>query len=133
MVNVNYGEHLSPTSRKRIARLLQDGGVSLNTGMTEDELLKIIDLPGDKMLHISTGSTIEEAAYSLPANQGERIARAAVIIKVEASYQFEAPELVPLIKYFDVYPQDPKITWKYSVDPKLEEPVKIIILKILSA
>ena len=131
MLDVNYGNNISEETRSRIVRLLEGEGAVLNTGIAEKTILEMMDRHGEKVLNIATGKTIDEASRCLPDNQDELISEAAVLIKANSDYRFLATELANLIRYFDVYPMDPKVTWSYTLDSDQEEPVNIIIFKIL--
>ena len=127
MLDVNYGNNISEETRSRIVRLLEGEGAVLNTGIAEKTILEMMDRHGEKVLNIATGKTIDEASRCLPDNQDELISEAAVLIKANSDYRFLATELANLIRYFDVYPMDPKVTWSYTLDSDQEEPVNIII------
>ena len=131
MLNVNYGNTVSEETRNRIAKLLEGEDAIFYTGISEDVILEMMNLPGEKVLNIATGKTIDEASRCLPDNKDELISQAAVLIKANSDYRFLATELANLIRYFDAYPMDPKVTWSYTLDSNQEEPVNIIIFKIL--
>ncbi len=131
MVNVNYGTLVSEETKSQIVKLLSGNGFIFNTGISKDIILEMISNPGEKVMHISCGSSIDEASRNLPDNQEEHICEAAVLIKVNSGYQFAVTDLTNLLRYFDSYPRDPKITWSYTLDSDQEEPVTIIIFKII--
>ena len=132
MLNVNYGNIISEETRTRISNLLEGEGAIFYTGVPEDVIIEMVDLSGEKVLNIATGKTIDEASKCLPDNQDELIREASVLIKANTDYMFSVTELVNLIRYFDAYPMDPKITWNYTVDSNQEDPINIIIFKILN-
>ena len=131
MLNVNYGNIVSEETRTRISNLLEGEGAIFYTGVPEDVIIEMVNLSGEKVLNIATGKTIDEASKCLPDNQDELIREASVLIKANTDYMFSVTELVNLIRYFDAYPMDPKITWNYTVDSNQEDPINIIIFKIL--
>ena len=131
MLNVNYGNTVSKETRTRIAKLMEGDEAIFRTGIPEDVIIDMMNIAGEKGLNIATGQTIEEASRSLPDNENELISEAAVLIKANREYRFLAVELASLIRYFDGYPMDPKVTWKYAFDSNQEEPVNIIVLKVL--
>lgn len=131
MLNVNYGKTVSEETRTQISKLLEGDDTIFYTGISEDVIIEMLNLPGEKVLNIASGKTIDEASRCLPSNENELISEAIVLIKTNAEYQFLAVELARLIRYFDAYPLDPKVTWKYSFDSNQEEPINIIIFKIL--
>lgn len=131
MFNVNYGNTVSDETRTRISKLLEGEDDILYTGISEDVILEMMNLSGEKVLNITTGNTIDEAVRCLPDNGNELISEAAVLIKANTDYLFSVTDLVNLIRYFDTYPMDPKITWNYTVDSDQEDPINIIIFKIL--
>ncbi|MDE5880139.1 MAG: hypothetical protein K2J78_11360 [Muribaculaceae bacterium] len=131
MFNVNYGNTVSDETRTRISKLLEGEDDILYTGISEDVILEMMNLSGEKVLNITTGNTIDEAVRCLPDNGNELISEAAVLIKANTDYHFSVTDLVNLIRYFDTYPMDPKITWSYTVDSDQEDPINIIIFKIL--
>ncbi|MDE6632398.1 MAG: hypothetical protein K2K23_05305 [Muribaculaceae bacterium] len=132
MLNVNYGNIVSEETRTRISNLLEGEGAIFYTGVPEDVIIEMVNLSGEKVLNIATGKTIDEASKCLPDNQDELIREASVLIKANTDYMFSVTELVNLIRYFDAYPMDPKITWNYTVDSNQEDPINIIIFKILN-
>lgn len=132
MLNVNYGTDVSEGTKSQIAKLLAAEGVMFNTGISEDLIMEMMNHSGEKVINITSGKTIENASKWLPDNHDERISEAAVLIKVNSHYQFFAVELANLIRYFDSYPLDPQITWRYALDSNQEDAVTIIILKILT-
>lgn len=131
MLNVNYGNNISEEMRLQLVKLLKCEMAIVDTGISEDIIMEMMNHSGEKVLNIATGKTIDEATRCLPNNQDELISEAAVLIKINSEYHFFVTELVNLIRYFDSYPMDPKITWRYSYDPNQEEPVYIIIFKTL--
>ncbi len=131
MLNVNYGNTISEETRTRISNLLEGEDAIFYTGIPEDVIIEMMNLSGEKVLNIATGKTIDEASKCLPDNQDELIREAFVLIKANTDYVFSVTELVNLIRYFDAYPMDPKITWKYAYDTNQEDPINIIIFKIL--
>ena len=131
MLNVNYGNTISEETKTRISNLLKGEDAIFCTGIPEDVIIEMMNLSGEKVLNIATGKTIDEASKCLPDNQDELIREAFVLIKANPDYVFSVTELVNLIRYFDAYPMDPKITWKYAYDTNQEDPINIIIFKIL--
>ena len=131
MLNVNYGTTISEETKTRISNLLKGEDAIFCTGIPEDVIIEMMNLSGEKVLNIATGKTIDEASKCLPDNQDELIREAFVLIKANTDYVFSVTELVSLIRYFDAYPMDPKITWKYAYDTNQEDPINIIVFKIL--
>ena len=131
MLNVNYGTTISEETKTRISNLLKGEDAIFCTGIPEDVIIEMMNLSGEKVLNIATGKTIDEASKCLPDNQDELIREAFVLIKANTDYVFSVTELVNLIRYFDAYPMDPKITWKYAYDSNQEDPINIIVFKIL--
>lgn len=129
MLNVNYGNIVSEETKSQIAMLLEGEGCVLNTGISPDVISDMMDHSGEKVLNIVMGDTIDAASRCLPSNLNEHLNEAVVLIKVRPDYHFLPMELVALIRYFDAYPKDPKITWRYCLDSAQEQPVTIIILK----
>lgn len=132
MIKVNYGEKVSEETVSQIAELLKGEGIHFESGIPEEIILGIMQRPGDKVLDIVSGATIEEACRGLPDNADETIDEAAVVIRGASGYRFLPKELASLIGYFDSYPKDPRITWKYCHDSRQEHPVTILLLKNIS-
>lgn len=132
MIKVNYGEKVSEETVSQIAELLKGEGIHFESGIPEEIILGIMQRPGDKVLDIASGATIEEACRCLPDNADETIDEAAVVIRGASGYRFLPKELASLIGYFDSYPKDPRITWKYCHDSRQEHPVTILLLKNIS-
>lgn len=132
MIKVNYGEKVSEETVSQIAELLKGEGIHFESGIPEEIILGIMQRPGDKVLDIASGATIEEACRGLPDNADETIDEAAVVIRAASGYRFLPKELASLIGYFDSYPKDPRITWKYCHDSRQEHPVTILLLKNIS-
>lgn len=131
MVNVNYGSDVSDETKSQIVKLLSGNGVIFNTGIPEGLIIEMINHPGEKVVHITSGKSIDEATRRIPDNQEENICKAAVLIKVNFDYQFVVTDLANLLRYFDSYPRDPKIIWSYTFDTNQEDPVNIIIFNII--
>lgn len=131
MINVNYGNKVSEETLSQIVKLMKGESIALHTGISEEVIVELANFPGEKVLNVVIGKSIEEASRCLPDNSDEHIKEAAVLIKVNSDYTFQTVELATLIRYFDSYPKDPKITWGYSLDANQEDPVTIIILKSL--
>lgn len=129
MIRVNYGEEVAAETAARIANLLKGEIHACVSGLPEDLILQIMKRPGDTVLNIVSGKTIEEASRSLPDNTDETIGEAAVLIKATSEYRFNVKEISCLIDYFDSYPMDPRITWRYCLNSTQEQPVEILILK----
>lgn len=128
---MNYGNKIPAKTRTWIVKLLKGESIAVNTGISKDDILDMLTHPGDKVVNVVSGQTIEEASKNLPDNTNERIAEAAILIKVRCDYKFQLTELTGLIEYLDSYPMDPKITWGYTIDPNIQDRVNIITLKIL--
>lgn len=131
MINVHYGVDVSEETVSQILKLMKGECFTFHTGIAEEVILEIANNPGEKILNVAVGETIEEAARSLSDNSNEIIREAAVLIKVNSKYRFQPVELTNLIRYFDSYPKDPKITWGYSLDSNQDNSVTILILKSL--
>ena len=129
MIKVNYGEKVSAETVSQIAELLKGEGIPFESGISEEIILGIMERPGDKVLDMVSGATIEEACRCLPGNTDETIDEAAVLIRAASGYRFLPKQLASLIGYFDSYPKDPQITWKYCHDSRQEHPVNILLLK----
>ena len=128
---MNYGCKVSTKIRAQIVKLLKCEINAIDTGISKDIILDMLKHPGDKVVNVASGQTIEDASKRLPDNTNERITEAAVLIKVKYDYKFQPIDLAGLIKYLDSYPMDPRITWGYTIDPNIQDRVSIIIFKIL--
>lgn len=129
MIKVNYGDKLSEETCTRILNLMKGEAIAFDGSVSEDILFDIMKQSGDKVLEIVSGNSIAEATAHLQDNTDEVISSAAVLIKATPDYQFLPIELTGLLRYFDSYPMDPKITWGYCLHSNQENPITIIILK----
>lgn len=129
MIKVNYGDKLSEETCTRILNLMKGEAIAFDGSVSEDILFDIMKQSGDKVLEIVSGNSIAEATAHLQDNTDEVISSAAVLIKATPDYQFLPIELTGLLRYFDSYPMDPKITWGYCLQSNQENPITIIILK----
>lgn len=129
MIKVNYGDKLSEETCARILNLMKGEAIAFDGSVSEDILFDIMKQSGDKVLEIVSGNTIAEATARLQDNMDEVISGAAVLIKATPDYLFLPIELTGLLRYFDSYPMDPKITWGYGLQSNQENTVTIIILK----
>ena len=129
MIKVNYGDKLSEETCARILNLMKGEAIAFDGSVSEDRLFNIMKQSGDKVLEIVSGNSIAEATARLQDNTDEVISGAAVLIKATPDYQFLPIELTGLLRYFDSYPMDPKITWGYGLQSNQENTVTIIILK----
>lgn len=110
MIKVNYGDKLSEETCARILNLMKGEAIAFDGSVSEDILFDIMRQSGDKVLEIVSGNSIAEATARLQDNTDEVISDAAVLIKATPDYQFLPIELTGLLRYFDSYPMDPKIT-----------------------
>lgn len=129
MIKVNYGDKLSEETCARILNLMKGEAIAFDGSVSEDILFDIMKQSGDKVLEIVSGNSIAEATARLQDNMDEVISGAAVLIKATPDYLFLPIELTGLLRYFDSYPMDPKITWGYGLQSNQENTVTIIILK----
>ena len=129
MIKVNYGDKLSEETCTRILNLMKGEAIAFDGSVSEDILFDIMKQSGDKVLEIVSGNSIAEATARLQDNTDEVISDAAVLIKATPDYQFLPIELTGLLRSFDSYPMDPKITWGYCLQSNQENPITIIILK----
>lgn len=129
MINLNYGDKVSEETVTQIMKLLNVEESPGGNGIPGEVIAGIMKLQGGKALLIVEGDSIEEASRHLPDNRDETIGEAAILIRVSSTYRFLPKQLALLIEYFDSYPGDPKITWRYCIDSNQEHAVNILILK----